>query len=122
MTTFGGYLLTADESVFSLYGQSATYNDPDGGAPAAVTAVLGDVSVETETDDVGRRAFFTAECLVALTDIATPEDAINGTITIDGNVWNISKVIGEDETAGTYEIWREDDNRRHSENQYRRTV
>ena len=122
MTTFGGYLSTADDEVFLVFGQSATYNDPDGGDATSITVVLGDISAETETDDVGRRAYFSTECLITLTDIATPDNAISGTITVGSDTWNIAKVLEEDENAANYEIWRDDDNRRHSEQQYRRTV
>ncbi len=122
MTNFGGYLTTADESIFATFGQTATYNDPDGGAVESITVVLGDISAETETDDVGRRAYFSAECLISLSDIATPDDAISGTLTVNSDTWNIAKVLEEDENSANYEIWRDAENRRHSEQQYRRTV
>ena len=121
-TPFGSFLTTADASIFSTFGQSATYNDPDGGAAAAVTVVLGDVAAATETDDLGRRLYQTGVCHVSLTDIAAPDAAVGGTLTVDTAVWTISRVIDHDETAAQYEIWRDDDNRRHRETQYRRTV
>ena len=122
MTTFGGYLTTADESVFSLYGQTVTYNGPDGGAGTSVTVVLGDIATETQTDEIGQRQFITTEGLITLADIATPDDAVNGTLVVGSDTWTISKVLDEDENSANYELWREEDNRRHSEQQKRRTV
>jgi len=119
MTTFGDYVSTSDALVFTLYGQSATYT-PKGGDGQAVTAVLGDEVVETETDDIGRRYLYTTDALITLADIATPVDAIGGTLTVGSDVWTISRVISQDENATTFEIWTESDQRRHGEEQYRR--
>lgn len=119
-STFDGFLSDADAAVLDTFGDSITYT-PTGGSPKSITAVVGDIETEGADDDIGRfeQSFCDILILLDATDgIASP--AKNDVVTVGSDDFKVEQIVGKNATVARLRLRRDTDQRRHSDQQYKR--
>lgn len=120
MSDFDDHLKKADAHLFTLQGDQVSYT-PDGGSPAEITAIVGDVSGDNEPDEIGDRVVFESTLLVQRSDIANPLPD-GDTVSIGGVTWQVTAILEQDAAATNLQIKRDDDKSRHTETHKKREL
>lgn len=122
-TTFESHFVSAFDLLLAQFGQAVTYTPKATGDDAAITAIIGDRSVETVNDELGRGASHYATMSISVDASKGVADPVIGdAVTIGDDTWTVAGESDRSAVSVDLRIRRDQDKSRHSESHKKRAI